>query len=340
MVYRIASLAALLLCCAQCAGAGAPSQPVLPAAVSVAQEPFLYVGGAKLSQYALGSSKPLHTLNLSLGASAIALDDRGNLFVANGGISEGYVAVYDAQSLKLLRSEELTDDTFLAVGRRGYLYATNCGDGINVFTPGGMKYDYTRSLRNGACAMAVDGNDNLLVAGDNSIAVFAPAQRPGRITLVRRIKSGIDGPRALSFAPSGELFELNCPRCRYHHGQPYVSVYEPGSSAPARIVTGDISQPAALAVDSKGLLYVASAPLSRFDRNPGWVTVYAPGATKPRRKIVAGIDRPLGLALDSADRLYVADGGKSAVTVYSAGGTKLLQTITDGIRVAETLAIH
>lgn len=340
MVYRIASLAALLLCCVQCAGAGAPDRAVLSDAASLTQQPFLYVGGAKLSQYALGSSKPLHTLNLSLGASAIALDGRGNLFVANGGASEGYVAVYDAQSLKLLRSEELTDDTFLAVGRRGYLYATNCGDGINVFSPGGLKYDYTRYMRSGACAMAVDGEDNLFVAGGNSIVVFAPAKRPGRITLVRRIKSGIDGPLALTFAPSGELFVLNCPRCRYHHAQPYVSVYKPGSSSPARIVTGDISQAAALAVDSTGLLYVASAPLSRFDRNPGWVTVYAPGATKPLRKIVAGIDRPAGLALDSSDRLYVADGGKSAVTVYSAGGTKLLQTITDGIRVAETLAIR
>jgi hypothetical protein len=337
MFYRIASLAALLLCCAQCAGA-APSQLVLPNAVSVAREPFLYVGGAKLSQYALGSSKPLHTVNLSLGASAIALDGRGNLFVANGGISEGYIAVYDAQSLELLRSEDLTDDTFLAVGR--YLYATNCGDGINVFTPGGMKYDYARYLRNGACAMAVDAEDNLFVAGGNSIAVFAPAQRPGRITLVRRIKHGIDGPLALTVAPSGELFVLNCPRCRYHHGQPYVSVYEPGSSSPARIVTGEISAPAALAVDSKGLLYVASAPLSFKDRKPGWITVYAAGATKPLRKIVAGIRYPIGLALDSSDRLYVADGGKSAVTVYSPGGTKLLQTITDGIRVAETLAIH
>ncbi len=340
MVYRIASLAALLLCCAQCAGAGAPSQAMLPGAASLARQPFLYVGGAKLSQYALGSSKPMHSVSLSFGASAIALDGRGNLFVANGGISEGYIAVYDAQSLKLLRSEELTDDTFLAVGRRGYLYATNCGDGINVFTPGGMQYDYTRDIRNGACAMAVDGDDNLFVAAGNSIAVFAPAQRSGRITLVRRIKSGINGPRALTFAPSGELFVLNCPRCRYHDQRPYVSVYEPGSSSPARIVTGEISRPAALAVDSTGMLYVANAPLSFKDRNPGWVTAYAAGGTRPLRKIVAGIDYPLGLALDSSDRLYVADGGKSAVTVYSAGGTKLLQTITDGIKVAETLAIH
>jgi hypothetical protein len=340
MVYRIASLAALLLCCAQCAGAGAPSQAVLPGAASLTRQPFLYVGGAELSQYALGSSKPLHTVNLSLGASAIALDGRGNLFLANGGISEGYIAVYDAQSLELLRSEELTDDTFLAVGRRGYLYATNCGDGIDVFTPGGMKYDYSRYLRDGACAMAVDQDDNLFVAGGNSVAVFAPAQRSGLITLVRRIKSGINGPLALTIAPSGELFVLNCPRCRYHHGQPYVSVYEPGSSSPARIVTGEISQPAALAVDSKGTLYVASAPVGFKEHNSGCVTVYSAGATKPLRKIVAGIDRPLALVLDSSDRLYVADGGKSEVTVYSAGGAKLLQTITDGIRVAEALAIH
>jgi DNA-binding beta-propeller fold protein YncE len=341
MISRIAGLAALVLCCAHCGGAGAPPQTALPQAVSLAQGPFLYVGGAKLSQYALGSSKPLHSVNLSLGASAIALDNRGNLFVANGNISEGYIAVYDAQSLKLSRSEVLTDDTFVAVSRRGYLYASNCGGGIDVFTPGGMKYDYTRYLRSGAvCALAFDRSDDLFVLDGNSVAIFAPAQPPGQIKLLRRIKSGINGPRALTFAPSGELFVLNCPRCGNHRVPPYVSIYEPGSSSPARIATGDISQPAAIAVDSHGTLYVASAPPSYKDRNPGWVTVYAPGTTKPLRKIVAGIHFPLGLTLDSLNRLYVADGGNSSVTVFSAGGTKLLQTITDGIKGAETLAIH
>lgn len=343
MLYRIASLVALLLCCAQCAGAGSPnaaSPATLPNTAFSPLGPFLYVGGSKLSQYALGRSNPRHSLDLGLGASALALDNRGNLFVANGGISSGDITVYDAQNLELQRSEERTDDTFLAVGRSGYLYATNCGGGINVFTPGGLQYDYSRYLRKGAvCALAFDPYDDLFVVDGNSIAVFKPAHPPGHIKLVRRIKSGIDGPRALTFAPSGELFVLNCPRCAYHRGRPYVSVYEPGSSSPARIVTGDISQPTALAVDSKGRLYVASAPLSFKDRDPGWVTVYAPRATKPLRKILTGIGAPIAFAIDSSDNLYVANGGKSSVTVYRAGGTRLLQTI-DGIKGVETLAIH
>jgi DNA-binding beta-propeller fold protein YncE len=344
MIYRIASLVALLLCCAQCAGAGPPnsqSPATLPNAGRSALGPFLYIAGGKLSQYALGDSNPRHSVDLSLGASALALDSRGNLFVANGGASEGYIAVYVAQSLELRRSEELTDDTFLAVGRRGYLYASNCGGGINVFTPGGIKYDYTHYLRRGAvCALAFDRDDELFVVDGNSIAVFAPAQPPGNIKLVRRIRSGINEPRALTFAPTGELFVLNCPRCRSHRGRPYVSVYEPGSSSPARIVSGDISHPAALAVDSKGTLYVASAQLDFKGRDPGWVTVYAPQATKPLRKIVAGIGRPIALALDPSDNLYVANGGEGSVTVYAAGGTTLLQTITKGINVVLTLAIH
>ena len=338
MIYRIASLVALLLCCAQCAGAGPPnsaSPATLPNAAPSALGPFLYVGGGKLSQDARGDSNPRQSVDLSLGASALALDNRGNLFVANGDVSEGYIAVYDAQSLELRRSEALTDDTFLAVSNRGYLYASNCGGGIDVFTPGGMKYDYTRYLRNGAvCSLAIDRDDDLFVVDGNSIAVFAPAHPPGRIKLVRRIRSGISGARALTFAPSGELFVLNCPRCGYHRGRPYVSVYEPGSSSPARIVTGDISEAAALAVDSKGRLYVASAPLSDKGRDPGWVTVYAPGATKPLRKIVAGIGRPIAFALDPSDNLYVANSGKGSVTVYAPGGTKLLQTITKGIKEA------
>jgi hypothetical protein len=344
MLSRVASLVALLLCCAQCAGAGPPnsaSPATLPNATFSPSGPFLYVGGGELSQYALGDSNPRHSVDLSLGASALALDNRGNLFVANGGASEGYIAVYDAQSLELRRSEELTDDTFLAVSRRGYLYASNCGGGIDVFTPGGLKYDYTRYLRTGTvCALAFDRDDDLFVVDGNSIAIFTPAQPRGNIKLARRIKSGINGPRALALAPSGELFVLNCPRCAYHRGHPYVSVYEPGSSSPARIVSGDISHPAALAVDSKGTLYVASAQLDSKGRDPGWVTVYASEATKPLRKIVAGIGRPIALALDPSDNLYVANGEKGSVTVYAAGGTKLLQTITKGINVVLTLAIR
>ena len=215
MIYRIASLVALLLCCAQCAGVGPPnsqSPATLPNAGRSALGPFLYIGGGKLSQYALGDSNPRHSVDLSLGASALALDSRGDLFVANGGASEGYIAVYDAQSLELRRSEELTDDTFLAVGRRGYLYASNCGGGINVFTPGGIKYDYTHYLRKGAvCALAFDRDDDLFVVDGNSIAVFAPAQPPGNIKLVRKIRSGINEPRALAFASSGEPLRTQLP---------------------------------------------------------------------------------------------------------------------------------
>ena len=85
---------------------------------------------------------------------------------------------------------------------------------------------------------------------------------------------------------------------------------------------------------------MASAQLDFKGRDPGWVTVYAPQATKPLRKIVAGIGRPIALALDPSDNLYVANGGEGSVTVYAAGGTTLLQTITKGINVVLTLAIH
>jgi DNA-binding beta-propeller fold protein YncE len=57
--------------------------------------------------------------------------------------------------------------------------------------------------------------------------------------------------------------------------------------------------------------------------------VYAPGGSQPVRKVP--VRNPVALALDPSDNLYVANIAKdNSVLVYSAGATKLLQTIKLG----------
>ena len=54
--------------------------------------------------------------------------------------------------------------------------------------------------------------------------------------------------------------------------------------------------------------------------------------------IFKGIDIPQGLALDGSGNLYVANYATSSVTVYAAGSTKVLQTISNGVSYPQALA--
>jgi hypothetical protein len=103
--------------------------------------PFLYVGSGwpLLSEYALDSSKPLRTVKPQYGAVATALDSFGDLIAETGFISHGFVSVYDARSLKYLRGIDGVWAVALAADRDGYIYAADCGDGIDVLVPGGTK---------------------------------------------------------------------------------------------------------------------------------------------------------------------------------------------------------
>jgi len=247
MVYRIASLAALLLCCAQCAGAGAPSQAVLPGAASLTRQPFLYVGGAELSQYALGSSKPLHTVNLSLGASAIALNGRGNLFLANGGVSEGYIAVYDAQSLNLLRSEQLTDDTFLADRTAAPARRPRSSYRLRRigYRPRRPPWRVTGEISQPA-ALAVDSKGTLYVA---SAPVGFKEHNSGCVTVysagatkpLRKIVAGIDRQLALVLDSSDRLYVAD-------GGKSAVTVYSAGGAKLLQTITDGIRVAEALAI--------------------------------------------------------------------------------------------
>jgi DNA-binding beta-propeller fold protein YncE len=282
--------------------------PALPDAAPLAgtKGPFLYVGGRRLSQYALNGSKPLHSVKMRWPTFALALDSFGNLFAANGNPSYGAVNAYEAQNLNLERTIYTIYPLALAVDRLGYLYVANCGDGIEVYAPGGttLVSVIKRRVRS-ACALAFDSSGKLFVVNGGSVTMYAATKTPGRMKYVGRIAAGIRLPRVLAFAPSGNLFVANCRSCAHNLGRErdFVSVYAPGSSTLLYKITDGIWDPQAIAIDSTGRLYVASVPLTQKGRQPGWVSVYTPGGTKLLRKITRGIDEPWALAIDPSDRL-------------------------------------
>jgi len=344
----IGSLLVALIWCTACSPQAllTPAFPAGPATIPTGRTrptdsgPFLYVAGKKLSKYELGSSQPIITVKLTSYAIALALDDFGNLFVAEAyGSLNGRIEVYDTHTLGLLRVIETTGYvSAIAADRLGYLYAASAG-GVVVFPPGGTRLVYRLRPERGEAALAFDDLGDLYAAGTLGVAIYAPTYTPGRLKFVRDIHKGVPYPDALAFGPAGDLFVANAQPCDPPCGRGSVTQYARGSSKPALKITSGAKAPSQLAVDSAGELYVANTPIGRQPDEPGWVSVYAPGRAHPTRRITDGIDRPQALGLDPSRNLYVADFATDSVSVYSPGGAKLLYRIRKGIEYAATLIV-
>ena len=311
-----------------------PQTPAAQQAVPPAEGsgPFLYVGGFKLLMYALGSSKPLHVakVNPIIYGAAIALDLHGHLCESNREISYGELFDYDAHTLKFLKASSGVDYRALAADHLGYVYASRPAADIVVFAPGCLhQVNVIRRGATNAGSLVFDRSGNLYKGNgypNDVVSVYAPTKQPGHMRLIRQIRDGISEPGPLAIGPSGDLFVANY---SYSERNSYITVYQPGGSTPVLRITKGMKVAGRLAVDSKGRLYVAVPDYAV--RHGGWISVYAPGGTQPVRKVP--VHNPVALALDPSDNLYVANQAKdNSVLLYSAGATKLLQTIKLGPR--------
>ena len=312
--------------------------PGAPAIVQKTAEPersapsFLYVGGSKLSMYALGSTTPLHSTDVSgVSRAALALDSHGDLCEANGNPSYPAIYAFNARTLQLKGTRDGAGFGVLVANRSGYLYEASGGAYLLVFAPGCEHA--VKAINNCICQELLFDQSGNLYAGEGGVRIYAPTQKPWRMKFVRAIHDGIDGAGALAVGPSGELFVAS------DYGRRSVSVFAPGGSKPIRRITKGLDYPGQLAVDSKGRLYVANRPLPPTRSS---VSVYAPGGTQPIRKISGSNFNPTALAVDAADNLYVASANDvkgSYVDVYSPGGAKLLRTITKGVSLPTGLLI-
>lgn len=304
--------------------------------------PVLYVGSGTpmFSQYRLGSSEPLRTIKTSESINSFAEDSLGDLYVAQGGIDGGGVAVYDVRNLSLLRTGYAENSVSVAVDRNDYLYDAICSV-VAIFPPNSDKQ--VRALRRGApCSVTFDQSQNLYAASSGGIDIYAPSKKPGQVRYVRTLSSKVGSVKRLALDSSGDLFVAECVSC-YYSSPPrrdYVEGYAVGSYGKLLTITRGINTPVALAVDSKGFLYVANLAGSSSGWTRGYISVYAPGSVRPQRRITDGVDHALALAIDPSDNLYVANEGGNSVTVYAPGGAKPTLTIKKGLRYPTSLFIH
>ncbi len=334
--------------CAGCAAKESPRLAPLSFFTAIATErpepaepeqPSLYVGSHKLSEYTLGSSDPLHStpLNYNVNRAVLSLDHLGNLIEANGNPSYAQMLVYDAHTLKLIHTFGGVGYFYsLVANKSGYLYA-GPESYIVVFAPGSARV--VGKIRRGARSVGpliFDGEGNLYAGNmeGSSVSIYAPKGSGWDMKFVRSVQNGVHSPIALAVGPSGELYVANWPPRK----RGWVTVYPAGASKPARKISSGINTPLALAVDSDGMLYVGNVPQSGHLQLRGWVSVYPSGSSQPLRRVTDGIYTPASLALAPSGDLYVGNlyagahkGPHGTVTVYEPGASRLLYTIKKGI---------
>jgi sugar lactone lactonase YvrE len=226
-------------------------------------------------------------LTIPGGASALACDSLGNLYVGRGNA----VAVYGQRGKRLLRTiyQGINNPQALAFDSSGNLYVANYNNAtITVYAPGSTSVLRTISQGLGETrTLAFDIYGNLYAAnwGTNTVTAYAP----GSTNVLLTISQGIAGPWGLTTDASGNVYVGNT---QGGSNPQTVTVYAEGSTAILRTITQDVDIPLALAVDRSGNLYVANAG----ERSNGTVTVYAPGSTSVLRTISHGISTPQALA--------------------------------------------
>jgi hypothetical protein len=341
----VASFFATLLCCAACAPSGqqtVPAPGALPQGIRAVgdKQTLLFVGGAQLSEYQLGSAKPLRTVKLHYLASAIAADRSGNVSVLESyGSGSTLIQVYRISDLTLLR--EITygvPGSDLKTDQQGYLFVSAYGT-LYVYTPGGARLIY-RLRRFPAGPLAFDSSGNLYTGNaqvGRIVAIYAPTDMPGHLKFLRDIHHGVYAPVAFAFGPSDELFVANWPGGNPPLGKPRISVFAAGGSKPTRKIFDGLALPDSVAVDSTGRLYAANSNIYAAPPWRSWVSVYAPGGAQPIGTIAKGHGCFPRLAIDGSENLYVANCGE--VDVYSPGGAKLLYKIPKPRDGARALAI-
>jgi sugar lactone lactonase YvrE len=201
------------------------SQPIALAAASN----YFYVlnTSAGVAVFPIGATSPAFTITTGLDEpTSIAVDAKGNLYVANDGNNTVTVYAQDQSSPTETISQGISDPAGFAFDASGDLYVLNFGAGssVTVYPPGGTSP--VRAIMSGVAdphAATFDSSGTLYVDNYSTVTEYSG----GGTTLTRTIK-GLKGSNAIVVGGDGYLY-VSDPA---HVGR--VFAFAPGKTKRAR----------------------------------------------------------------------------------------------------------
>jgi hypothetical protein len=236
----------------------------------------------------------------------VALDSRGNVYVAN--IGGNTVTKVTPVGVVSTFASGFSGPLAPAFDAAGNLYVANLGNNtVMEATPAGVVSTFASGF-NEPEGLAFDAVGNLYVsnAGNNKVSKVTPAG------VVSVFASGFSNPTGLAFDAAGNLYVATL-------GNNTVSKVTPAGVV-STFASG-FSGPGALAFDAAGNLYVSNSGNGTFGAGgdgTGTVSKVAPAGVVS--VFASGFSNPTGLAFDAGGNLYVANYDSSTVSVVAPNG--------------------
>jgi DNA-binding beta-propeller fold protein YncE len=239
------------------------------------------------------------------GASAVAVDDRGHVFVAD--TNNRRVQRFDAEGRfeRELGVGLLVAPTGVTADDRGNVFVADTGGNKVVhFDPNGTVLHMwgDASSLPAPTGLAVDRAGSVFVTGAfGDVRRYTPDGH-----LLASWGGALLDPRSLAVAPDGTVYVADAT-------QLLVQPFSPGGERLARLGGAAFSGPAAVAFDrSTGHLLVADRPSGRIERRATDGTLVSAIGGAP--------DQPAGVAVDCRGTVFVAEAGGERVQRYGAPG--------------------
>src|SRR5205823_5499009 len=132
--------------------------------------------------------------------------------------------------------------------------------------------------------------------------------------------SGLNGPIALAFDSSGNLFVAD---------EFSDTIFKFTPNGTKSTFASGLNGPVGLAFDSSGNLFQA-------DYSSGTIFKFTPGGAK--NTFTSGLNNPTGLTFDSSGNLFEADGGSGTIFLFTPAGGK--STFASGLSAPSGLAFQ
>jgi sugar lactone lactonase YvrE len=284
--------------------------------------------GSAVKEYAPDGTLISTLTNGVAGATGIAADTKGDLFVLN---SNNSVAEYSAGGalLRVLHTG-ITNPTSLTTDPNGNVFVANAGAAygsgatIQEFSSSGKLVATISSGLTSVTSMTTDKLGDLFVAGSGytlGSAQHSLEEYSASGALLKTMMPGYDVVKSVVTDASGNVYVADSTKSNVQEFS--------ADGTPVRTLSAGLSSPTSLAVDANGNVYVGSGAF-----NGSSVVEFSADGTQ-LRTITNGVNGPAALATDSSGSVYVAN----ANTTYTSSLTpdaNLLRFSADATTVTVT----